>query len=367
MNIANIEERLKQQYANSTNSKKYIGWISSYVPEEIIIAAGFQTYRIMGNTSPLSLSTTYLIGNLCSFVQSCLESALKGEYDFLSGAVIVNDSDAMKRLYDAWIRTAKTPFVYLIDTPKVADDLPCERYKEELSDFISKIEEFFKVKITDNALKDAIKLCNKTRVLLNEINDLRKNKSPLISSSDFLRLCKFSMLYSKEEFNDLVSAFLNELKNAKQADKVDRRKRILLMGSFQDQPEFLDMVEKHGCQVVCEDMCTRLRYFRASVDEKDKPINALAKRYLNKPPSARMADFSKRTEYIKGLIDEFKIEAVIYYILKFDDPYLFEFPDMKEFIGSLGLPILKIESEHNASTSGQVKTRIQAFVETLVN
>jgi len=367
MNIATIEERLKQQRANSTNRKKYIGWISSYAPEEIIIAAGFQPYRIMGNTSPLNLSSTYLIGNLCSFVHSCLESALKGEYDFLSGAVIVNDSDAMKSLYGAWVRNTKTPFVYLIDIPRVIDDLSCERYKEELSNFISNIEEFFHVKITSHALKDAMELCNKTRSLLNEVSDLRKSDPPLVSSSDFLRLCKLSMLYPKEEFNDLISIFLKELKNTEQMDKAAGHKRILLMGSFQDQPEFLDMIEKHGCQVVCEDMCTQLGYFRALVDETGESISALASRYLNKSPSACMTDFEKRSDYVKGLIDEFKIEAVIYYILKFDDPYLFEFPDMKAFVGSLKLPILRIESEHNSSASGQIKTRIQAFVETLVN
>src|SRR3989338_4602778 len=100
LSIAEIEKRLKE---SSTQKKtKYIGWISTYIPEEIIIAAGFQSYRIMETTSPIGLANTYLMGNICSFIQSCLESALKGEYDFLEGMVLSNDTDAMKRLYDAW-------------------------------------------------------------------------------------------------------------------------------------------------------------------------------------------------------------------------------------------------------------------------
>lgn len=363
ISLTEIEERLKE---NRREEKKYIGWISTYIPEEIIIAAGFFPYRIMGTTSPISLANTYLIGNLCSFVQGCLESALKEEYDFLSGVIFANDTDAMKRLYDAWIRLIKTPFVHVIDIPKVSNDSSLQKYKEEIEDTISEIEGFFKIKIDAEKLRNAISLCNKTRTILSGLNGSRKNNTPLISACDFLRLCKFSMIYDKAEFNNLAAQFAGELKSGPKNNTTPKPKRILLMGSFQDQASFLDMVEETGCQVVCEDTCTRMRYFGGLTEENIDPIDALAKRYLNKPPSARMADFAKRADYIKGLIDEFKIDAVIYYILKFDDPYLFEFPDMKNFIRSLGLPVLRIESEHNACASGQVKTRIQAFAETLI-
>lgn len=78
MSIAEIEEMLLADCGDTSNLNS-IGWISTYVPEEIIIAAGFQPYRIMGTTSPIGMANTYLIGNLCSFVQSCLEAALMGE------------------------------------------------------------------------------------------------------------------------------------------------------------------------------------------------------------------------------------------------------------------------------------------------
>lgn len=364
LSIAEIEKKLKE---SSTKKKtKYIGWISTYIPEEIIIAAGFQPCRIMGTTSPVGLANTYLIGNISSFVQGCLESALKREYDFLEGMVLSNDTDAMKRLYDTWIRTINTPFVHLIDTPKIITNFSIQKYNDEINNLILNFEDFFKIKITKDELKSAIILCNKTRALLNGINEFRKDEAPLISASDFLKLCKLSMVYSKEIFNDLVAEFMEDLRLGSRNNLLKGSKRVLLMGSFQDQPYLLNAIEENGCQVVCEDMCTRIRYFRDLVDEDDDPINALAKRYLNKPPSARMSDFTKRADYIKGLIEEFKIQAVVYYILKFDDPYLFEFPDMKLYINSLGLPVLRIESEHSSSATGQIKTRIQAFTETLI-
>ena len=118
--------------------------------------------------------------------------------------------------------------------------------------------------------------------------------------------------------------------------------------------------------MVCEDLCTGIRYFEGLVDINIEPLSALSKRYLNRPPCARMIDADKRFDYLWNLIEEYRIDGVIYYTLKFCDTNLFEFPYLRERLREKGVSILFLESDGSASYSGQMRTRIEAFLESLM-
>ena len=354
-------EQNKHTLANKTFP--IMGWCNTYVPEEIIIAAGFLPYRIMGAPIPISLSKTYLSGNLCSSVQSVLECTLRGDYSFLDGMIIGASTDATKRLYDAWIRYANISFCRLFDIPKFINEAAIIHYIESIYSLIEEMERYFKIKISDSDIKEAISICNITRELLTNLNDLRKADNPPITSQQFLEICKLAMTSSKNDFNTALETLTRQIKPG---ERKTPGLRILLTGSFQDQSWFLDILEERGAEVVCEDLCTRLRYFSGLVNEDTDPIKAIAKRYLSaKPASANLVSLDQRIEYLLKLVREFKIDGVVYYILKFDDPYLFEFPDIKEIFASNRIPVLRIETEHNTSAMGQIMTRVQAFMETL--
>ncbi|NQT22578.1 MAG: 2-hydroxyacyl-CoA dehydratase, partial [Candidatus Omnitrophica bacterium] len=344
--------------------KPVIGWCNTYVPEEIIMAAGFIPYRVMDMSKSLSASKAYLSGNMCSSVQNILECALSGNYKFLSGMIIGTSTDATKRLYDAWIRYVSTPFNHLFDIPKFIDENAKTHYTQSVCLLVEEIEKHFKIKITNLAIEEAISICNKTRKLLCDLNNLRKVDNPPITSQQFLKICKFAVTIDKKDFNDSLKKIVYQIKpNEKEKEKDFR---ILLTGSFQDQSWLLDIVEQENAMVVCEDLCTRLRYFSGLVIKGPDLISNIAERYLSaKPASASLISLDKRSRYLLELIKEFRIDGVIYYILKFDDPYLFEFPDMKDFLDTQKIPVLRIEAEHNTSAMGQIETRVQAFTETL--
>lgn len=341
-----------------------IGWSNTYIPEEILIAAGFLPYRIMGAAIPLSLSKSYLSGNISSHIQSLLECALRGDYKFLDGMIIGASTDATKRLYDAWIRYTCIPFNHLFDIPKIFGENALIHYKESINALIEDIGKHFKVKISEELLKDAILICNETRRLLLKMNNLRKAPNPLVSARQVIEICRLAMTGDKAFFNKELKSLLDKLIPLQEEEKVPYR--ILLTGSFEDQDWLLFAIEEAGGTVVCEDTCTRLRYFYGLTDENSQPISAIAKRYMEyKVPSAGLVSFERRSSFILETVREFKIDAVIYYILKFDDPYLFEYPDMKDFLDKNNIPVLRIETEHNTSAIGQIKTRLQAFIETL--
>ncbi len=343
-----------------------LGWSNTYIPEEVLIAAGFLPYRILGAPISLSLSKSYLSGNISSHVQSILECALRGDYRFLDGMIIGASTDATKRLYDAWIRYAGVSFNHLFDIPKIFGENALIHYKESIKALAEDIEKHFKVKISEQALRNAVSTCNETRRLLLQLNNLRKEASSPISAIQMLEICKLAMAADKTIFNKGLKILLDAMGRSPLEGKEKSSYRILLTGSFEDQDWLLNAVEEAGGSVVCEDTCTRLRYFYGLIDEDSEPISAIAKRYMEyKIPSADLVSFERRAETILRLIKEFKIDAVVYYILKFDDPYLFEFPEMKDFLDNNGIPVLRIETEHNTSAIGQINTRLQAFMETL--
>lgn len=345
-------------------NKPVMGWCNTYVPEEIIMAAGFHPYRVMGAPIALSVSKAYMSGNICSSVQSILECEINGEYSFLEGMIIGASTEATKRLYDAWSRYAKTPFCHFFDIPKFINEAAITHYTQSAYLLIEEIENKFKIKISDPAIKDAILICNKTRKLLTGLSDLRKLDNSPITSQQFLEICKLGMICDKSDFNNSLEKFINKIGiNSKEKSK---KYRIMITGSFQDQSWLLDVIGQRNAMVVCEDSCNRLRYFIGLVDMGTDLIKSIAERYLKaKPASANLVSFDQRADYLLRLIKDFKVDGVIYYVLKFDDPYLFEFPDMKSFLDKQQVPVLRIETEHSTSAIGQVTTRVQAFVETL--
>ena len=350
-------------------TKKFFGWVSSYTPEEIIVAAGMIPFRITGSSYPLSLSKTYFSGNISSFIQSCLEGALRKEYDFLKGVIIGGETDAMKRLYDAWIHFGKADYpVYIFDIPKNISDTAPLHYKESISSFIKKIEADFNVIIDEHKIIEAIKICSHTRELLSKLNDMRKSDNCIINAVMIAEICKLSVSGDKVSFNAELNLLLEELiKNGNGDLKVtEHRPRLVLTGSSLVGTELLSIIDEAGAKLVCEDVDDKLGYFKTFYQiEGDDARLSIAKSYLNKSASATISNSKKRIEHILRLVNEFKANGVVYHVLKFDDPYLFEFPDIKDELNKKGIPLTKIETEVGNISEGQIKTRIQAFMDTI--
>lgn len=350
------------------SGKPMIGWFCTYLPEEILLAAGLHSYRIMESSPCISRARACLSSNLCSYVMSSLEAALEGRYSFLDGLVIANSCDAMRRLYDAWRHFVKAPpFIHMLDIPKKVDKESIKYFRQCLIWLKEAIEAHYKIKITEQALKEAINITNQTRRLLSQLYHLRKEDNPPINGVEISSIMKSAMTQPKEEFNKRLSSLLLEIKNRMSEPNFSNtnRTRILITGGFIDQTEIVRLIEGLGAHVVCEELCTGIRYFEDLVDVNIEPLSALSKRYLNRPPCARMIDADKRFDYLWNLIEEYRIEGVIYYTLKFCDTNLFEFPYLRKRLREKGIPILFLDSDGSSSYLGQMRTRIEAFLESL--
>lgn len=139
--------------------------------------------------------------------------------------------------------------------------------------------------------------------------------------------------------------------------------KVFLSGNILNQTLLIEEIEKAGAQVVGDDLCTGSRYFERTIDAKGAPFERLALGYLERPPCARMVPSEERLSALRKKILGAQADKVIYVTVKFCDCSLHEFPIVRAMLAQEGIPVLLIETEDRASSTGQVRTRIQAFLE----
>lgn len=345
------------------DGKKVIGWMCTYVPEEVIHACGMLPFRVYGDVSEIKEADAYLHTNACSYVRSCFQMALQKDYDFLDGFVACASCDPMRRCYDTWDHYFKKPLNFVLAPSAKKTPEAVELYATEIRRFQKNIEETQGREVNEDALRRSIGLYNKSRKLLQELYEVKKGDKWPLSGTETLEIVRLASRIPREAYNELLEEILVEVKNRPKSR--NGKVRILISGSEIDQPDFIKLIEELGSTVVMDDLCTGYRYFADEVDENAEPIKALATRYLTKAPCARVIPWGDRAEYLKGLVKEFKVDAVILESLKFCPPYGFQRPLTKGSLEEAGIPVLEIEREHGDSSIGQFQTRVEAFLEML--
>ncbi|MDY7038707.1 MAG: 2-hydroxyacyl-CoA dehydratase family protein, partial [Thermodesulfobacteriota bacterium] len=174
--------------------RKVIGFLCSYVPEEIISAAGILPYRIRGTGCIKSIRGDEWMSNFsCSFARSCLEFAMNGTYDFLDGLVALDSCGQIHRLYDNWRLNSRLPFMRFLSVPHKNTESAVLWYRDEIAGLKQGLEEFSGEEITREKLEKAINTYNETGNLLREVYELRKGSVPPITGYETLRLVLAAM------------------------------------------------------------------------------------------------------------------------------------------------------------------------------
>jgi benzoyl-CoA reductase subunit C len=346
------------------SNKPKIGWISISTPEEIIHAADMIPFRITGELGEHATDAGALLSNnYCSYVLSCLSEGLDGLYDFVDGIVFVDACDMRKRLYETWTRNLPLDYSFFLELPKEINPLSREYYRMQLRRLIESIEKQYRCKITESSLQEAIHLSNQTRRLLQRLYQFRKLESPPITGDDSIHIVKSSMCGFKSDFNGKLEQLLSTLDSEGESDGF-KPYRVLLCGSYFDNRDIIHTIESCGACLVCEDNSNGIKYFEGQIDPDSDPINAIADYYLEKCTCARIVDTDRRLNHLFKLIDEYRVDAVIYFSLKFCDTNLMDYPYIRSELVQKGIPVLHIEGEQHIENIENIKTRIQTFLET---
>lgn len=351
------------------NNKKIVGYFCSYVPEELIHAAGFIPYRMRAvENHGTAKSDAYFSSANCSFARQCFNKALDDEFSFLDGVIFMNSCDHLRRMYDNWKHAQKDPkFLYMLPVPHKSDELCIEEFTRELHVLKKAMEEFYGIVITGPALKNAIQLYNKQRTLLLHIYNKRKDGAVPLKGSEFTDIMLAVTSLPVEVSIEMLEKIIEEIQGRKVNKDTDVR--IYLGSGYHEEQGILDLIEDAGAVIVGDNSCLGIIQFDMNVDENsDDPIQAIAGRYLQRVSCPRMVDdFKRRLEFMHVALEEFKVDAVILDKLEFCTLWSGILYLYKKELEKINMPMLKLSRELYSGATGQIKTRVQALIEGVKN
>jgi len=355
-----------RKYKEETG-KTIVGYTCSYTPEEIIYAAGALPFRLFGTNEGIHLADANLQSYCCSLVRGILEEGLSGRLDFLAGVVFPHTCDSFQRLSDIWRINVTHPFHIDLVLPVKLNTASARQYMiDVLEKFKKDLERALSIKITDAMLSDTIKTYNQIRTLMRNLYAIRSRRPEIISGRDFHNIIKATMIMDRGLLLKSLSEIIRQMENAK-SDKIKSgAKRIVLAGSVCSHPDIYDIIENAGGVVVGDDLCTGSRYFEGVMDEKAPPLEAIARRYLDRAICpAKHAGLTDRGENIVRIVRDNQADGVVFLLLKFCDPHAFDYPYIKEMLDKENIPCMLLDMEEQLPAEGQLQTRFETFVQIL--
>ena len=361
------------------DGKKIIGYVCLYPPVEMITALGLIPFRVFGNMDePITAADQVSITVVCPFLRSIIDLGIKGKFNFLDGIAGAHTCDVGAGLILQWRDYVKdTLFTHLIDIPHTDHAPAIEYFQHQLNSFQRHLEEFAGEKLTDEKLKRACELHNRQRQLVRQLYDLRKPDPPLLTSSENLEVLVALFSLPVDEGNQLLEDVLAGVKERKVKPPA-KKVRLMVWGPVFDNTALYDLIEDAGANVVVDDTCVGTRAFWADVKAPCE-LQALAQHYLvdiKCPRTFRQAehagtrrdydrDLDSRFSYIKKAIKDWGVNGVVLQSVKYCDTHGYEVPNLRHYLDTLGIPGIYIEHDYSERSMATIKTRVEAFVETL--
>jgi len=341
-----------------------IGFFCPHVPEELVHASGAFPFRLMGTPIKMSHVQAHLPPNCCHLVKSSLESLLQGELDFLKGIIFSHTCDTMQGLAEIWALQRRLPLQFNLMIPSHFDSQLSHPYlKAELERFKNFLESHVG-KITPQNLKASIQLFNRIRQNLQKIYSRRPKSHTQISGGDFARIIRASYMMDRQRYLDLLDELLIEW--PARTEDSENRVPVYLAGNMTHSDSYFSLIEEAGAIVVQDDLCSGTRFLRLTVPEDTDPIDGLTNRYFTSflcPTQHNGAH--AHVETLSREVEKSGAKGVIFLLYKYCESHFFDYPDLKQALESRGIPTLLLEVEDPSYSIGQLKVRVQAFVEML--
>ena len=278
-----------------------LAYFCKYAPIEIFEAMGEDVQIIDPQVVNFNQADILMHPNICSFVKGTLEEFSNKDYE---GMILTSCCDSVKRLYDTLKKEYPDKFIYMLDIPRVINDYSFELYKKRVIQLIEAYEEFSGKYFDKNKIKD----------ILEKIN--------------------------KENSNNK-----------------DKKLKIGILGARSNE-NIVKIIEENNCEVIFNITCTGMER-NLSIDDNNI-LDSYIKSVLNQTPCMRMEEANKREEFVRNF--EGKVDGIICHTVQFCDNYSYEYADFKQ---KLDIPILLLETDCTKQCEGQIKTRVEAFLESL--
>jgi benzoyl-CoA reductase subunit C len=349
--------------------KQIIGSTLADVPEEVIHAAGLHPFLILGTNEPIRRSSALLPDNACSLARSNLELVLGDQAAFFDGFVLSHVCDTTQHLSDIWRR--KHPdhwFENFLAPRQVARPSARAWYAEECRRLRSALERYTGRQIADEALWESFRLYNENRCLLRRLYAIKQEAPLLMTNREFFDMVKACFFMAKEEHNQLLREVVDWAEQDKDrfADQQGNFK-VVMAGIVVEPPAIYDMIDQVKGNIVGDNLCTASRYIYHDVEIGPDPAEALADRHLRKPLFSPInADPERVAADLVELYRAAGAEAIFYCQIKYCESQAYDLPDIKARMREQGIPFLELETEYQTTRSAQMRTRLEAFCESVI-
>ena len=355
--------------------KKVFGTFCTYVPDEVVIAGdGIVTGLCGGSQFWVPEGEKHLPADMCPLIKASLGARLGKTCPFfriVDQIVGETTCDGKKKMYE--IMAEDVP-MYIMNLPNMKRPQDVAAFADEIALFKANVEEVTGNEITVEKLAEAIKVINNRRKALARVYETRKNSDVIpISGTDALLMMQIAFFDDPVRCAEMANKLADELEQ-RLADGVSvfpaGTKRILLTGTPLAIPNWKlhHIIETSGAAIVCEENCTGTKFFTNLVDESQTTLEgmyqALAERYM-KINCACFTPNKARIDEVLALAKEYNVDGVINTNLKFCTTFKTEAPALEKALEDAGIPVLDIETDYTDNDAGQLRTRVEAFVEML--
>ena len=354
-----------------------IGYTCYHVPEALLNVDKCFSVRLRApNTGSIDIATYYMSNYTCEYARALVERAIEGGYQFLDALIGVDACSMMNRAMEHFeiLNVNDKPgfFVTHCDIPYKITDYKLDSYvKQRRLRVLDRLTEVYGVDTSDAAIRKAVKEHNEVCQILTEIGQMRKADNPVITGYEYHVLNLVSYTCPKALILPYLRDTLDELKKRK-PDKVNPyRARVAIVGSEIDDPSLTKLIEGCGALVVSDRYCFGSTPGREVIELKDDE-DALRQICLFEMEHSECARYISDEKVLQRrttadrLAREFNAEGIIYEQMKYCDYWGFERALVSHIMhDEYGWPILSIDRLYNNGNSGQLRTRVQAFVESL--
>lgn len=356
---------------------KCIGSVCYQIPEVLLNLPETFSVRLRAPRSgSLEMGTYYMTSFLCEYTRAILERAIEGGYQFLDCLIAPDGCTMINRCVENMELLNTIPndnfFYEYLEVPMKADDNGLSLYVSECrKKILNKLHDNFNVDVSDDTLRKAVENHNKICRLISEIGEFRKEDNPRITGYEFHILTMATYVCPHELLIDKLEETLEEIKNRVPDTKKKYRARVVVVGSEVDDVNMIKLVEDSGALVVADRFCFGSLPGREVIELNDKEdvLTQICRHYMYAcmcPRHMNMEKFKRRKEYVNQIAIDYKADGIIYEQMKFCDPWAYE-----RMTGTFALreeykyPVLSIDRPYSVGNSGQIRTRVQAFVESI--
>ena len=349
------------------------------VPEPLLNLGKCFSIRLSApQTGSMDIATFYMTNLLCEPSRALLERAIEGGFNFADcvitpdGCTMLNRAVENMELLETMGKDNPNFFHEYMEIAFKNTDNDVNLSVLQCTNHVLKpLKEKYGVDVSDKAIRKAVEKHNKMVRLIRELGEYRKGDKPRITGYEFHVLCLATYVCPQDEVMKKLEETLKEVKT-REPDEKPWRARVLLVGSEIDDSGLIKLIEEQGALVACDRFCFGSYPGRTEIvlnDEEDA-LTQVCRHYIQNCQCPRMMNLEKvysRKQYVADLAKEYDVDGVIYEQVKFYDPWAYE-----RTLGSsmlekdYGYPVLSVDRPYNINaSSGQMRTRVQAFVESI--